>query len=218
MRLRPPTALSLDGRRPAIVAKFREMGEDMAEMLDSDPEVLAALEDEGVTDTPSSYYERTEGVLLEDRALLSIQRFVDNPKVGGRLINAHWHIVRLGPSDGSFVLSDRPLIRIRGYDQPGAAWALPLTPRAAFVALNHPENLAKIKRVSPRRFAKATNVSSAAQAERFIFASDASHEHWIGKYLRAEASRRNGAPGPGAAGTDSHGRMDLANKQLPAKG
>ena len=186
--------LSLDGRRPATVAKLRAAGRGMAEMLDSDPEILAALGERGLAEAPSIYYERTTGVLLEDRALLRIQRLVDNREVGGRLINAHWHIVRLGPSDGSFVLADRPLIRVKAYDHPGAVWALPLTPKVAFVALNHLENLARIKRAPPRRFAKRTNVSSAGQAERFIFASDTSHEHWMCKYLARTARRRSCGP------------------------
>ena len=183
--------LSLDGRRPETVAKFRANAGDLVETLDSDPEILAAMEDEGLTETPTSYYERTVGVLLEDRALLSIQSFVDNPEVGGRLINARWHVVHLGPSDGSLVLSDRPLIRIKAYNHPSAMWVLPLAPKVGFVAVNHPAKLDQIRRVPLRRFAKECNALSADQAERFIFCSDTSHEHWIGKYLcRARSSDR----------------------------
>jgi hypothetical protein len=173
----------MDMRRPVTVSTLRGAGaRHIAESLDGDPEILAAMAEEGLDQVPSSFVEQL-GVSLEDRALGSIQGLVDNPKVGHKL-NARWHVVRLGPFDGSFVLSDRPLIRIRGYDHPGAAWVLPLTPKAAFVAVNHPANLDRIKRATPQRFAKCTNVPSAAQAERFVFSVDTSHERWLAKHLR----------------------------------
>jgi Protein of unknown function (DUF4238) len=175
--------LSLELRRPADVRTLRDAKRRyIADSLDSDSEILAALASEGVAGMPSSYIEQL-GVSLEDRALATIQRLVDNPQVGGKVINAHWHVVRLGPFDGSLILADRPLIRIRGYDHPGAAWVLPLTPKAAFVAVNHVANLERIKRVTPQRFAKRTNASSASQAERFVFCSERSHERWLAKHL-----------------------------------
>lgn len=176
--------LSLDARRPDIVEKLREEGVQTYKTgLDSDPEILPAMMDAGIEEAPSSYYERTKGVSLEDAAVITIQRLVDNPEVGGRLINAHWYVKHLGEHDGSLVLADRPLIRIRGYDHPGAAWVLPLTPKAAFIAVNHTENLKRMQRVTPQRFAKQTNYSSARQAERFVFSVDDFHERWLVNHL-----------------------------------
>lgn len=74
------------------------------------------MEAEGLAETPSAYYERTSDVSIDDWSLATIQRLVDNPKVGGKLINGHWHVVRLGAHDGSLVLSS--LIA------PSSAWAL----------------------------------------------------------------------------------------------
>jgi Protein of unknown function (DUF4238) len=185
--------LSLEWRRPTNVAKLRSGGQHLAKCLDSDPEILAAMEDEGLSDTPSLFYEHETGALLEDRALLHIQELVDDPNVGGQLINACWHVVRLGPLDGSLILSDRPLIRIAHPAHPGAIWVLPLSPRAAFVAANDPAKIGQIKRASARRFAKECNALSASQAERFVFSADTSHEHWIGKYLSRCAERPTAA-------------------------
>jgi hypothetical protein len=176
--------LSLEARRPANVAKLRgEVATGLSGGLDDDPDILAALAAEGVTEPPSAFYERAGGVAIGDEALTIIQGLVDNATVGGKLINCHWHAVRLGEFDGSLVLADRPLIRLRGYDHPGATWVLPLTPKAAFVAVNHGANLERVKRASPARFAKLTNISSANQVERYVFCVDTSHERWLGKYL-----------------------------------
>lgn len=184
--------LSLEARRPINVGKLRNDGrQHFADGLDSDPEIIAAMADMGVSAAPSVFAEQTFGISFEDRSLVVIQRLVDNPEIGGKLINAHWHVVRLGQYDGSFVLSDRPLIRLHGYDHPGATWVLPLNPKAAFVAVNHSENLVRIKRVTPQRFAKCTNVSSARQAERFVFSVEKSHERWLARILMRQL---NGDP------------------------
>jgi Protein of unknown function (DUF4238) len=181
--------LSLDARRPAIVSNLRVKGPRyLAESLDDDPEILMVMEREGLVGAPSSYIGQL-GVCLEDRSLATIQRLVDNPTIGGRLINAHWQLVHLGPFDGSLVLSDRPLIRLHGYDHPGAAWLLPLTPQVAFVAVNHLANLERIMRFSPQRFAKQANALSANQAERFVFCVDMSHVRWLTKRLSKKGVR-----------------------------
>lgn len=176
--------LSLDMRRPVIVEKLRKEGtETYKTALDSDPEILSAMTNAGIEEMPSRYYERIKGVSLEDKAVDTIQKLVDNPEVGKWLINAHWYVQHLGEHDVSLVLADRPLIRIHGYDHPGAVWVLPLTPKAAFIAVNHPKNLKNMQRVTPQRFTKQTNYSSVQQAERYVFSVDDSHERWLAKYL-----------------------------------
>ncbi len=179
--------LSLEARRPANVERIRKEGpEYFAKELDTDPQILAKMAKLGVLQTPSFYVEKVLGGSLEDRALVGTQRFVDNPKVGEILINAHWDLKKLGPYDDSFVLSDRPLIRINGYDSPGATWVLPLTTKVAFFAANHPTNFAKLRSVPGHRFAMETNKSSTSQAERFVFSADKNHEKWLSKYLRQQ--------------------------------
>ncbi|QNT68360.1 hypothetical protein HQ394_02050 [Defluviicoccus vanus] len=176
--------LSLDARRPCNINKLRtDIAGSFETDLDADSEIRAAMAERGIDDIPSNYVKNQLGWSLEDRALTIIQRLVDNPHVGGRLINANWAVKRLAPRDGSLVLSDRPLIRIYGYDSPGATWVLPLTPHTAFIAANHEENLRRLLRLTGQRFAKAINVSSAKQADKFVFSIEESHERWIRNYL-----------------------------------
>ncbi|NWG45057.1 MAG: DUF4238 domain-containing protein [Alphaproteobacteria bacterium] len=177
--------LSLEARRPLVVNRLRTMLRDhLASELDADPEIRAAMVEQGISEPASSYLEKQHGSLLEDSALTIVQNLVENPEIGGQLINAHWGVRRLDDLDGSLVLSDRPLIRIHGYDKPGANWVLPMNPHAAFVACNDQANLAKLMGLSGQRFVKAVNVSSAAQAERFVFCADQSHEQWLNTHLR----------------------------------
>lgn len=181
--------LSLEARRPPAVEKLRKEGSSfLTANLDDDPEIRAAMEEYGISQAPSSYVEQQLGWRLEDRALGIIQRMVDDPAVGGRLINAHWAVRRLGRGDGQLVLSDRPLIRINGYNHPGAVWVLPLAPSAAFIACNHPSNLGILQRLSGQRFVKETNRSSVNQAERFVFSVHDSDARWLSKHMRPPKS------------------------------
>ncbi|MEO1019868.1 MAG: DUF4238 domain-containing protein [Pseudomonadota bacterium] len=175
--------LSLDIRRPSIVEKVRDRSKKYADGLNHDPMILDGKEKLGLPDKPSKLYEQLTGVSLEDVALIGIQKLVDNHEVGEILINAHWHVVRLGPSDGTLVLSDRPLIRVGDFDHPRAGWILPMSPNTAFVAVNHYANLTQIKKLSPQRFAKETNISSVRQTDHYVFAIDKSHTNWIGKHF-----------------------------------
>jgi len=177
--------LSLEARWPVNVHRLRTEGRGyLANELDSDSEILRVMNEAGIAANPSEYVETQLGWSLEDRAVASIQELVDNPEVGKRLINAHWAVKRITQREGSLVLSDRPLIRIHGYNRPGATWVLPLDPYAAFIACNDPKNLTKLTKLSGQRFVKETNRSSVNQAERFVFCADQSHEDWVGKYLK----------------------------------
>jgi hypothetical protein len=176
--------LSLDARRPHMVDKIRAAKDWLADNLNSDSEVIAVAEAVGIKERPSEFLERHTGVLLEDRAIGLIQKLVDNPKVGGRLINSTWAVVRFKGSDETLILSDRPLIRFFGYEHENALWILPLEPHAAFVAANDAANVAKLNSLSTNRLAKQVNVASANQAESFVFSVSDSHRQWLPKYLR----------------------------------
>ena len=174
--------LSLEARRPINVQHLRDYGKrHLMEAIDNDVDILGELERAGVSNTPSEYVEKY-GYSMEDRALSSIQRLVDNPRVGGRLINMSWRIFSLDLFDGSLVLSDRPLVRTAGLGHPDEAWYLPLGPKAVFCALNDHRGL---DGTTPKRLAKRLNVASAQQAEKYVFCADKTHTHWLSNYLAA---------------------------------
>jgi len=179
--------LSLDARRPDIVERLRAEAERYKTTFDSDPELLRAFAEQGEALAPSLYAERRLGWNFEDRAILNIQRLVDNPAIGGRLLNATWYLKRLLPQQGSLMISDRPLVRLYGSEHPSALWFLPLSPHAAFIAANSPRNVREIKKASGPTFVYQANRSSAAQADRYVFTVDARHETKLAEYLRLRA-------------------------------
>lgn len=177
--------LSLEARRPVHIERLRTTtAANFRACLNSDPELLREC-DKQRDMTPSDFLETTLGYNIEDSALTIVQHLVDNPKVGFHLINAHWHVRKLEKTSLTLIISDRPLIRIHGYNRPGATWLLPLSPDTAFIACNDKSNLTRLMRLSDERFAKELNKSSIGQTERFVFCIDRSHENFISKNLKA---------------------------------
>lgn len=181
--------MSLEARRPAIISKLRTQGPiTLRDALNNDPEILREFQFREINMRPSDFVEQKLGLDLEDRALANVQALTNNRVVGERLINAHWGLRAMKDISGSLILSDRPLIRFFGYDEPGATWLLPLTPHVAFIACNNGSALARLMRLSDDCFVKDLNRSSVSQAERFIFSIDPSHANWIGRHIQRKAS------------------------------
>lgn len=180
--------LSFAARHPEAVKILREDGQrHLIEGIDNDPEIQATLPKYGVT-TSASEFMRSRGVNFEDRAVAIIQKLTDSRRVGSVLINMEWSVLHL--TRGSFLLGDRPLFRDRGFDDPLALWALPLSPTAVFFASANPGRLETLKRLSPSQLMRQVNVVTAIQADRYLMAVDRSHESWIGKYLSRGSQAR----------------------------
>ena len=177
--------LSLEARRPAIVRRLRDGAQYLAEEIDIDLDIQRGMKQSELSGTASEFL-TAQGFSFEDRALSNIQKLVDDPQVGGTLINMRWRVKHLGPDDSTLVLSDRPLVRLNGYDHPDAGWFLPLDPTSAFCAVNDPRELDK---TTPRRFARLLNANSARQAEKFVFCIDHAHKQWLTRYLSIGSSK-----------------------------
>ena len=177
--------LSLEYRRPSAIQRLRIEGKGrFADGLDNDPDVIAEFERREISMRPSEYVEQSLGWSLEDRALLTIQQLVDSKEVGERLVNAHWHLRRLKREHGSFVLSDRPLVRIAGLDHPAATWFLPLAPKLGFFAALNDRPMKLIRNEPSRKLVARSNRESALQAEKYVFSTDRSHETMLARFLR----------------------------------
>ena len=175
---------SLEHRRPALIQELRVRGPKIMEQdMDNDQNFRAVLREHGFDKDPS-FYARDLGLLTEDRAVANVQGLVNGRNYGEKFINWHWRIARMRYGQGTFLLSDRPLIRKYAFDDPEAVWLLPLNPRTAFYAS---------KRESPkvvtngREFLKSVNKHSVQQADKYVYCIDTSHEPLLRKHLRIKA-------------------------------
>jgi hypothetical protein len=181
--------MSLEARRPTVVDSLRQGGDHFTKTLNGDPSIVAALEKAGIRETPAQRFEQRSGRKLEDRSLSIIQRLVDNPDVGSRLVRARWEVRHLGKTTPPLILSDRPFIRFNASDAANAVWILPLSQKAVFVAAAHPAVPSGLLKPRDDRFARLLNVSSARQVERFAFSSNVQDQTWLGKYLKPEVAK-----------------------------
>ena len=173
--------LSLEIRLPEFVEYIRGRTTQLVESIDSDAEARQAIELEGTFASPSQWYANQVGYSMQEWSFSNaVQQLVDNPNVGGKMINSRWQLVRLGARDGTFVLADHPVVRDRGL------WLLPLNPKSALRICGEGREIWK---GSAQRFAKELNKASAAQARKYVFSIDERHERWLGKHLAAKAPR-----------------------------
>ena len=177
-------AVSLVIRRPQFISEVRSKGSWVADQMDSDPSALAITNLLGLTDRPSEILERETGELLEDRLLMRINSASYSHKVIDRLTSATWGLLRMVTGGETLVISDRPLLAFRSFDDPNAEWMLPLSPTAAFVAFSNPASLQQARKIPAKRIARVINVQSAKRAERFVFSVSSAHERWLPKYLK----------------------------------
>ena len=172
--------LSLMWRTPEVVEQIRAGVGDLVQSINDDPELREAGKHENWSDPISERYAQEQGHTLRDRSFISIvQSLVDDPRKGTELINGNWQLVRLGAREGTFILADRPCVRV---DQ-SRNWYLPIDPWTALAIVPRGSNPGWS---SNRRFAKTLNVASAKQAQRFVFSVEEIHAEWLQKHLVAK--------------------------------
>ena len=184
--------MSLECRRPSNVAKIRTAALTAGKLLDSDPEVLQAFQQEGIEIRPSTWYaqEALDGPLSESSFVELMRAVVDHAPTGKKLINGRWARIDFDSRHGTLVLSDRPLLAVGSIvsNEEKWIWATPLSPTSLFVAASDPKTMSSLAQHSRRQLLKMVNRTSVWNAERFVFVADGSHNHWVAKYLSCKST------------------------------
>ena len=113
-----------------------------------------------------------------------MQQLVNDGSYGQKFINWHWSLARPRPGQGTFLLSDRPLIRKYAFDHIEAVRIFPLDPFTAFYASRR-ESAKTV--TNGREFRKSVSKQSAQQADRYVSCMDNSHEPLLRKHMRAKS-------------------------------
>lgn len=180
--------LSMDVRRPSTVDRLVSEGtRHFRNGVDQDPAILAEFERLGLGLRPSEYWEQVHGRSLADQSKLLLQSLTNNPMAGDKLAKFDWLVRELEASEGTFVLSDRPLVRLHGIDHPDTLWMMPLTPSAVLFISPRRDTLAAIVRRSSKSVRKLTNSDSAMQADRYVF-SVKPEGSWLARRLAHRAA------------------------------
>ena len=111
----------------------------------------------------------------------------DSKDIGERVINLRWETHSLRPEQGSFVLSDRPLLRMAGLDEPGKlVWALALSPSSVLLCTDrsyrlHFSSFADLRKQFNRR--------AVGQARKYVFDICDGNLRCIDRWLARPVSR-----------------------------
>lgn len=179
--------LSLEYRRPSMVDRVRTEGRERLTSSLDQAEIAEEFKKLGVDQLPSEYAQQKLDWSMEERAMLLLQSLVDSREIGERLINAHWSLRRLRGEHSSFLLADRPLVRVQGLDHPAATWFLPLSPRVGLYVARHESSHRLLENASAEFLVRASNIDSAGNAERYVFGVGATLPGMFARILHARA-------------------------------
>lgn len=82
----------------------------------------------------AEYFNSFEQHQIENFALNLLPTLIDLPKVGRKLLNMQWFVVRCAP-DEEFLTSDRPIAKTH-LDRGDAYWMMPIGPDRLFLAVH----------------------------------------------------------------------------------
>jgi hypothetical protein len=112
---------------------------------------------------------------LNTSAARIIHQIIDSENVIGHLCEMKWHIVDFNNTNNLLLTSDRPIVMTNGIGNPGAHLAIPVSPKALFVATHDQIALRQLRAMSANELVRASNTRIVEQAVDWVYGfSDAS--------------------------------------------
>lgn len=184
--------LSFQHRNPEKVAGLKSMSAERLEIL------LEEIKDRiGTDEIPSlplgmSFEQFSDDMRLavRDRTWAEVLlQVVESPRAGLFVANMRWHLITIeGGADG-FLTSDRPLLMTNGIDQPEGEIILPVSPTRLFVAINTPEQEARLTRIDPELLRRMVNDKICRQAQQFVYSVNDSQLRFADNRLRRPSAQ-----------------------------
>lgn len=176
--------MSLMFRDPGTVSILKEHSENMwregLAILEAD---YAARRRPTDPDDFANYLTLTNPAAAQIGTTNFMMRIINNDRVGPDIARMHWSVLRPIRSQFSLLLSDRPLIRPFGLDDPKAFIILPIAPDAFFLASNDPE-AAKIAASRDHSWmVREINLNVVGQAVEFAWGVNDSQLSFVQKYF-----------------------------------
>ena len=108
-----------------------------------------------------------------------MMRIVSNDRAMADIAKMHWSVIRPTRSRFTLLLSDRPLIRPLGLNEPDAYIILPIAPDAFFLASNNHKASNIIASWSHDRLVRQINLAVVGQAVEFVWGVDDSQLSFV---------------------------------------
>jgi hypothetical protein len=133
-------------------------------------------------ETYAEYIART-GHPAGRASAVAVQKLIDSQRMGERLNKMRWSIVWFEKASRTLLTSDRPIIMTNGLVRPEDHLALPIGPRAVFVAATTEQTERMLRNWDPRKLMEHVNDRVASQAVNYVWGADDSQLHFVGNRL-----------------------------------
>lgn len=133
------------------------------------------------TDPPTfdEFLALTEPQSPQKAAAILLQDVIDNSQTGTIISRMEWTRVSVGRSDFTLLTSDRPIAMPLGLKDRDAYIALPIGPKALFVAAHDGRCAARFRAANPTQLAKRINQEVVHQARGLVWGIDASQHQFV---------------------------------------
>ncbi|MCB1885797.1 MAG: DUF4238 domain-containing protein [Geminicoccaceae bacterium] len=173
-------------RQPSLVRQTRQkIPQNYRDGLNQDWELIDALKQAGINQTPAEFAEAEQVDRFENRAMILLAHMCDNPKEMAKFAAMQWCYGDLKDAGLELVLSDRPVIKILTDPRTPSLLTLPLSPTRIWFAACNRETLENIKALPPRDLVERVNHESVRQATKWVFDRDGHNLRSIQKHLKA---------------------------------
>ena len=175
--------MSLEIRRPTHVQRLRSSPELIRNEVNSDQQILEHFRALGIKESPIEFWERQHPDIIFDEQSFerSMNAVATHTATHNNLVAANWFMISLLPADGTFIASDRPVLKSNGYFKPAGDWFwyLPLSPLRALLVTPHERMTITDRRGFRERF----NRLIAEQTERYVFSIVNTVTDWLSPIL-----------------------------------
>jgi len=118
----------------------------------------------------AEYFNSFEQYQIENFALNLLPTLIDLPKVGRKLLNMQWFVVRCATGE-EFLASDRPIVKTH-LDRGDAYWMMPIGPSRLFLAVHSWQDELRIRaHMNPAQLVVDANETVAGRAVKYAYAT-----------------------------------------------
>jgi hypothetical protein len=179
--------LSLHVRNPGRVEQITAQGaEALRAMLSKAPEEYDSIRKPHDPATLLGWVEQYAPALIGNYGKSILPGIVTHQATGNELIRMHWGVLGSNSGNLDMLTCDRPLYLSHGVNDPKCVIALPLSPRAIFLASRNQKSLAKLISMESSALIRAINETMVTQAARYVYGAHdralSFVEHWLAPF------------------------------------
>jgi hypothetical protein len=185
--------MSLHVRNPGRMEQITAQGaEALRQMLDKDPEEYNAVRKPDDPPSLVAWVERYAPALIDNYGKAMLPALVTHQATGNEIIRMRWGVLESSGANPDILTCDRPLFLSHGVNDLKCLIALPLSPRALFLASRDQQRLDKLIAMESSTLIRAINETVVTQAARYVYGAHdravSFVEHWLVPVGQSDAS------------------------------